>query len=100
MRKFVESRFCHPAFDALTTFPGGDKSRPRQLLQVVGNGGLANTEAFAEFTDAKTGTGVGIDVVLLAATGQAQKNRQSVGMSKGLESEGEFLNVHILIIIE
>jgi hypothetical protein len=88
--ELVEGGFCHPALGALAGLLGRDESGAGQLLQVVRNRGMPDSQALSQLTDAKPHAGTGVAVHPFATTREPQEDRQAVGVSQGLEGSGEF----------
>jgi hypothetical protein len=64
------------------------------------NGGGADAESLAEFTDTKAGTFLHITIVPPTTTREAEKNGEAMGMGEGLEGTGDPANAYISIYID
>jgi pyruvate/2-oxoglutarate dehydrogenase complex dihydrolipoamide acyltransferase (E2) component len=100
LREIVQRRLRHPTLGALPALAGADDPGVDELLQVMGNGGLSNTQPLAQFPDAKPGTFLGVAAAPFAAGGQAEKNRQAMRMRESFECRGKFLDAHKSIYID
>jgi hypothetical protein len=96
----VESRFGNPTFDALPGLAGANQPGPGQLLEMMRNGRLANTQPLAQFAHADAGALPRIAAVPLATARETEKNREPVRMRKGLEGDGGFSDIHLSIAID
>jgi hypothetical protein len=98
--ELIQGCFRDPTFGALPAFPGADEPGVNELLEMMGDGGLANAEPPPQFADAKTGTFLGAASASLAAIREADKNRQAMRMRQRLEGSGEFSYAHTSIVID
>jgi hypothetical protein len=66
---------------------------------MMGHGGSADAQSFAEFPNAKTGAILRTAALFLTASSETQKDGQPARMSESLEDQGIFFDVHISITI-
>jgi hypothetical protein len=62
---------------------------------MVRNGGLPDTQAFAQLSDTEARTSFRIAAMALAAFGQPQEDRHAVRVREGFEDKGHFQYFHI-----
>ena len=88
-----------PAFDFLTATSGADQTGLVQFLDVVGDGRGNDIELAAQVTDTGGFASVNdADRSGFAATGQALKYLQAVGVGQRLENLGEAIDLYAFII--
>ncbi len=66
----------------------------------MGNGGLPDAQAFAQFADTEAGTGIGVAIMPFTAIRETQENGETMRVGQGFEGESEFLDIHISMIID